>query len=189
MANHISNYLEIRNSNPAVLAYMEWVFERIDGQYDTGTEELAKKVYGEEYPAEYNRGWVIDNCGAKWFNGIIDESGDDYINIQMESAWDPPSDWIVRLTEKLLSIKNDIIITNTYEDEAYNFVGVQLCAKFEEKHTLIDMDNYDLEKIWDDDEMRDALYDEQYAVKEVLLTDYTEKLKEMGKNNGEYSLK
>jgi len=186
MANHITNYIEIRNSNPSVLAEVEKIFKTKEGQYDTDTEQLAQGVYGDEYPGEYERSWIIENCGAKWFHGMIDEGGEDYINIQMESAWDAPSEWVVKLTEKLVAIKSDIIITNTYEDEGYNFVGVHLCAKHEDEHLQLDMEEYDLEKVWDDDDVRDRLYDDQYTLKDELLANYAELLLDMEKNPADY---
>jgi hypothetical protein len=186
MANHISNSIQIKNGNASVLKEVERVFHTNEGEYDVGTEELAQRVYGDEYPGEYERSWIVENCGAKWFNGTLEEAEEDYISIQIESAWDPPSDWIVKLTEKLVVIKEDVIVINTYEDEGFNFVGVHLCAKHEDEHMQLDMDKYDLENIWENDDERDRLYDDQAELRDELESDYASTLLDMKENPEDY---
>jgi hypothetical protein len=160
MANHIENYIRVENANEDVLNEIKRVFQIEEGDYQVHTEDLAKRVFGEDAPQEYDRGWYCDECGAKWLNGCIEDDDLDEIRILMTSAWDPINGWVERFAQNLRKIKEDVVVHNTFEDEGYNFAGVYYTAKEYDDCEWVDIDEYDIEKIWEDDDVREQYHDE-----------------------------
>ena len=66
MANHMETYINIKNGDIKVAEKLKEIFTPPEGDYETSTEDLYKRLYGDEAPEEYDRGWVCDNLGAKW---------------------------------------------------------------------------------------------------------------------------
>jgi hypothetical protein len=160
MANHIENYIRVENANEDVLNEIKRVFQIEEGDYQVHTEDLAKRVFGEDAPQEYDRGWYCDECGAKWLNGCIEDDDLDEIRILMTSAWDPINGWVERFAQNLRNIKEDVVVYNTFEDEGYNFAGVYYTSKEYDDCEWVDIDEYDIEKIWEDDDVREQYHDE-----------------------------
>ena len=52
MANHIENFIQIENSNAEVQKEVQRVFQTKEGEWEVDTEELAKRVFGENAPEE-----------------------------------------------------------------------------------------------------------------------------------------
>ena len=77
MANHIENYITIENSNEEVLKEVQRVFKLEEGEWEVDTETLAKRVFGDDAPEEYDRGWYCEECGAKWLYGSIEDDSDE----------------------------------------------------------------------------------------------------------------
>src|SRR5210317_1405347 len=115
MANHIENWIIIENGNEEVLSEIKRIFECEEGQYETHTEDLAKRVFGDDTPEEYDREWYCEMCGAKWFHGYIESDDMEEITINITSAWAPINSWLERLSLNLQKIKEDVIIYNQFE--------------------------------------------------------------------------
>jgi len=49
-------------------------------------------------------------------------------------------------------------------DEGFNFAGVYFTAKYYDDVEWVDVDSYDLEKIWEDDEIMDEYRDELHQI-------------------------
>ena len=160
MANHVENFIKIRNADENVLNEIKRIFEyEVENTYKTiHTEELAQRVYGEEAPVEYDRQWYCEKCGAKWFYGNVEDWDVNDISINITSAWDAINPWLDRLSVNLVAIKEDVVIENTFEDEGCNFFGVAYYSKeySDEEYLDEDVDGY---KFWDDDEYRDGIYE------------------------------
>jgi hypothetical protein len=123
MANHVTNWIRI-NANPDAL---EWIKTSIGEGHKEG-EELIAAVF-KEYPTEYDRGWVTDNCGAKWLYGDADYTDDETVFINITSAWDPVDGWISELAKRLYEIDPETTIRSRFYDEAMNFAGVSFVSK------------------------------------------------------------
>ena len=173
MANHVSNRIVISNINNDILDEVNRIFKKAEGEYEVGTEELAKRVFGEDAPEEYDRGWYCDNCGAKWMHGyaeLEEYDGMDEICIEITSAWDSINGWVYRLFQNLSKINESVIIMNTFEDEGYNFAGVYYTSKeHEDECEWIDMDEHDVNIMFGDDVEQseianDKFYDAMYEL-------------------------
>ena len=160
MANHIENYIKIRNADENVLNEIKRIFEyEAESTYKTiHTEELAQRVFGEETPVEYDREWYVNKVGAKWFYGVVEDWDMEDITIDITSAWDPINGWLDRLAINLQAIKEDVIIESTFEDEGLNFMGVAYYSKEYSDEEYLDED-VDGAKFWDDDDYRGEIYE------------------------------
>lgn len=166
MANHIENYILIENSNEEVLKEVQRVFQLSEGEWEVHSEDLAKRVFGEDAPEEYDRGWYCEECGAKWLHGSIEDDSVEEPIVRITSAWDPINGWVERFAQNLRKIKEDVVIHNTFEDEGYNFAGIYYTSKEYTDCEWVDMDEYDIEKMWEDDEMIDRYNDELYQIRD-----------------------
>jgi len=186
MANHVENYIIIENSNEEVLKEVQRVFQVSEGEYDVHSEDLAKRVFGEDAPEEYDRGWYCDNCGAKWLYGSIEDDSVDEQTVRITSAWDPVNEWVERFAQNLQKIKEDVVVHNTFEDEGYNFAGVYFTSMHYMDTEWVDMDEYDVEKIWEDDDIREEYHDELHQILVEHKESYELHLKDMKENPEDY---
>ena len=184
MANHVSNYIIINNSDENVLKKVKEIFEpKTQNPFETiWTAQLVNGVFdniwsnGEE---DYDRERIIKNCGAKWFNGIISDYTDDTITLTIESARDPIMGWVEKLTEVLSNIKPDVWIQTKFEDEGYNFAGVYLTAKDYFSYEYIDIENWDVSKFLEGGDEYEAYCDELSNMMDEEVDVYFEHLKNM----------
>lgn len=154
MANHIENWIVVENSNEEVLNELKRVFATAEGEYDVWTEELARRVFGEEVPSVYDREWYETNCGSKWMHGRIEDDFDGEQHITMTSAWDAINEFVGRLAENLRKIKSDVVVYNTFEDEGYNFCGVYFTTEhYTDTEWYDPSEDYDIEELWESDEL------------------------------------
>jgi hypothetical protein len=123
MANHVTNWIRIW-TNPDGVA---WIKNAI-GEGEKETEQLIAAVF-REHPAEYDRWWVSENCGAKWFYGEADYMADEYVFMNITSAWDSVDGWISELAKRLYEIDPNTKIQNRIVDEAMNFAGISFVSK------------------------------------------------------------
>ena len=155
MANEVSNYIIVENVNTEVTEKLKEIFKpnrREDSPFDIDvmTVDLVNRVYDNIWAngnKDYNRNWVVEVCGAKWFYGHITNEEETRVSIRMVSAWDPVIGFVEKLAEVLSNIKEDIWIEHTFEDEAYWLVGVHLAAKDYTSDEQLDMDDWDVPKI------------------------------------------
>jgi hypothetical protein len=164
MANNIENYIVIENSNEEVFKEIQRVFELDEGEWEVHSENLAKRVFGEDTPKEYDRDWYCDNAGAKWLHGCIEDDSPESPSIRITSAWDPINGWVERFAKNLRKIKEDVIVHNTFEDEGYNFAGVYYSSNEYDDCEWVDIDSYDIEKIWEDDNVREQYHNELHQI-------------------------
>jgi hypothetical protein len=186
MANHIENYIIIENSNEEVLKEVQRVFQVSEGEYDVHSEDLVKRVFGEDAPEEYDRGWYCDNAGAKWLYGSIEDDSEEEQSVRITSAWDPVNEWVERFAQNLQKIKEDVVVHNTFEDEGYNFAGVYFTSMHYMDTEWVDMDEYDVEKIWEDDDIREEYHDELHQILIDHKQSYEEHLEDMKENPEDY---
>jgi len=186
MANHIENYIRIVNANEDILNEVKRVFEKGDA-YDVQTEELAQRVFGDETPLEYDREWYLNNCGAKWLYGHIEDESIEDITIEITSAWDAINKWVDRFAQNLRKIKSDAIVHNTYEDEGYNFAGVYYTSAEYDDNEGIDMGEYEDTPIWEDDDARDRYFEELSSILDMHRQCHIDTIADMVENPENYS--
>jgi hypothetical protein len=191
MANNIENYIVIQNSNEEVLKEIQRVFQPAEGEWDVHSETLVERVFGEDAPAEYDRGWYLDNCGAKWLHGNIEDDSPDEPIVRITSAWDPINGFIERLASNLRKIKSDVIVHNTFEDEGYNFAGVYYTSEEYDDTEYADIEEYDVDVFWGDDEeageeARQKLYDEMHDILDMHKQSHIDVIEDMKLNPENY---
>ena len=187
MANHIENYITVENSNEEVLKEVQRVFKLEEGEWEVDTETLAKRVFGDDAPEEYDRGWYCEECGAKWLYGSIEDDSDEEQIVRITSAWDPVNGWIERFAYNLRQIKEDVVVHNTFEDEGYNFAGVYFTSKYYDDVEWVDIEEYNVEEFWDNDELREEYHNDLYQVLLDHKEAYKNTLEDVEKNPDDYA--
>ena len=179
MANHMETYIQIKNGDDRVLEKVREIFTPNGGQYDVGTEDLMKRIFGEDAPEEYDYGWACDNLGAKWIYSEYEDSDEcEYIDLRLTSAWSVPQGLLKGLSKALYNIKEDCYICGTYEDESMDPCGAFIYAK-----DYDDIEDYDDEYDWDkeeeDDFYRENWHEKIYELKTDVEKAYLEYLKDL----------
>lgn len=185
MANTVFNYITINNAGGNVVEKIKEIFKCTseDPFETTLTVELVNALFDNIWPngsGDYDRSWVENKCGAKWFNGYVSNYGDDgTITINIESAWDPIFGWVEKLAEVLCNIKSDVWIQNRFEDEGYNFAGVHLIAKDYSSDEYIEMEDFDVDKFFEGGEEYNLYCDKLSDMMDEEVDVYFEHLKHM----------
>jgi len=182
MANSVSNLIFIKNADDNVVAKVKEIFKTNseDPFEQIWTAQLVNGVFDNVWPNgenDYDRDWAIENCGAKWFHGNMDYiDSDGTITINIESAWDPILGWVEKLGKVLTEIKSDVYIQNSFEDEGYNFAGVQLVAKDYSSEEYINMEDWDVDKFYERGEEYESYWQELINMMEEEVKGYFEYL-------------
>ena len=159
MANHVENLVRVKNCNQAVIEELKRIFSVQDDIGDTHTIELINGVFDMEMKQEdYDRSWVIDNVGAKWVFGQIEDESEDEVRIHLTSAWDAVNPLLKELCSKLICIKEDVVIESIFEDESCDPMGVAYYSSEYGSVEYLD-EEIDAHKFWEDDEYRNEVYE------------------------------
>ena len=186
MANHMETYIHIKNGDEKVLEKIREIFTPAEGEYQVDTEDLMKRIFGEDAPEEYDYGWACDNLGAKWVYSEYDDSDEcEHIHLLLTAAWSVPQGLLERLAKVLYNIKEDCYIHGSYEDESMDPSGAFLYAK-----DWDDIEDYDEEYDWDkdgeDDFYREKWHDEIYKLERDIENAYLEYLEDKKNNPEDY---
>jgi len=186
MANHMETFIHIKNGDNKVAEKLKEIFTPNEGDYDTHTEDLYKRLYGDEAPEEYDRGWVCDNLGAKWVYSEFEyDDKPEHIHLLLTSAWSVPIQMLEKLAKILTDIKEDCYICGTYEDESYDPCGAFLYAK-----DWDDIEDWDGEFDWDkyeeDDFYLENWRDEYMSLEKDIEEAYFDYLKDKEENPEDY---
>jgi len=187
MANTVFNYIIINNGDDGVVEKIKEIFQpktESDNPFETtSTVQLVNALFDNIWPnggSDYDRYWVENRCGAKWFNGCVSDYGDDgTITIHIDSAWDPIMGWVEKLAEVLSDIKPDVWIQNKFEDEGFNFAGVHLAARGYSSDEYIDMEDWNVDKFLEGGEEYHSYCDKLSNMMDEEVDVYFEHLKNM----------
>lgn len=171
MANEMTSFLTIKNGDENVAKRLQEIFTpREDGEVNAVT--ILNRVLGTNYSysnekEDWNRetDWPDNDTwekyiGPKWLYVEYDHDDDpECAHIVLRSAWSVPTEFLSFLAEDLSSIKEDCYIMGTYEDETYDPMGAFVYAKGFDDIEDYD-DEIDFDRMWDDDEYRDELWEE-----------------------------
>lgn len=159
MANHVENYIKVKNINKEVVDELERIFSEKDEIGDTGTIDLINGIFDMDWtPENYDRSWVIDNVGAKWVYGQIENETENEITIVLTSAWDAVNPLLRELCSKLICIKEDVVIENRFEDESLDPMGVAYYSSEYGSVEYLD-EEVDVYKFYEDEEYREEVYE------------------------------
>lgn len=189
MANHVENYIKVKNINKEVVDELERIFSEKDDIGDTHTIDLINGIFDMDWKDEdYDRGWVNDNVGAKWVYGQIESEYENEITINLTSAWDAVNPLLKQLCSKLICIKEDVVIENRFEDESLDPMGVAYYSSEYGSVEYLD-EEVDVYKFYEDEEYREEVYewleelmDEERRIHQEVIQELNEEREENEKN-------
>lgn len=159
MANHVTTWIEVEKASPKVFKKLKEMFETANNWDTWDSIRFHNTLYPEHTSDEYSREDFTNRMGAKWCYVEDVDCYDDSFNMTTVSAWS----WCDAAFKQLHKILNevddeDVILTATYEDEGYNFVGG---AAIKNTDDLYDYDDDTLEypENDEDDEIMEAFYE------------------------------
>ena len=174
----METHIRIKNGDITIAKKLKEIFTPIDEDYETDAHLLVNRIY-DNPPEDTDRGWMIDEVGAKWMYSSFEYDDEcEHIHLMLTSAWSVPRYFLERLAKVLSDIKKDCYIVGTYEDEGFDPIGAFLYAKDYDDIEDYD-DDIDYDKLWDDDEYMDDLYEKNYQLSFALEKCYMEYLEPM----------
>jgi hypothetical protein len=185
MANHVENYIRVKNCNQAVIDELQRIFSEKDEIGDTHTIDLVNGIFDMDWKQEdYDRGWMHEYVGSKWVYGQIEGEWDTEISINLTSAWDAVNPLLKQLCSKLICIKEDVVIENRFEDESLEPMGVAYISSVYDSVEYLD-EEVDVYKFYEDEEYRDEVYemleqlmDEERRIHQEVLDELEEERKQ-----------
>ena len=159
MANHVENYIRVKNCNQAVIDELQRIFSEKDDIGDTHTIDLVNGIYDKNWTNDdYDRSWMHEYVGSKWVYGQIEGEWDTEITINLTSAWDAVNPLLKQLCSKLICIKEDVVIENRFEDEGLDPMGVAYISSVYDSVEYLD-EEVDVYKFYEDEEYREEVYE------------------------------
>lgn len=172
MANIMTTYVKVGNLNEETHKRFVDLFE--------DTEDLLShfnKIYSTEFSDydELDRDWMLENIGSKWISIECDDdlSYDDSMDLVLETAWSVPTEYLQKVVE---FIGDDVVVYGTYEDESYDPIGAFVYAV--DYDDIEDYEEVELERIHEDDDYMESMYDELYQLRDSLYESYFEVIDE-----------
>lgn len=178
MANTMTTYVKVSNLN-------EETFNKLNGLLEKDSDNTSyvdivnhvNKLYGTEFSEPDNfmdRGWMEENVGSKWFT--IECDVDEYsseVDLVIETAWTVPTEYLQKIVE---FIGGDVVVYGTYEDESYNPIGAFVYAV--DYDDIEDYEEVEHDKIFEDDDYLEEMYDGLYELRDSLYEGYREVIDE-----------
>ena len=178
MANTMTTYVKVSNLN-------EETFNKLNGLLEKDSDNTSyvdiinhvNKLYGTEFSEPDNfmdRGWMEENVGSKWFT--IECDVDEYsseVDLVIETAWSVPTEYLQKIVEY---IGGDVVVYGTYEDESYDPIGAFVYAV--DYDDIEDYEEVEHDKIFEDDDYLEEMYDGLYELRDSLYEGYREVMDE-----------
>ena len=199
MASEMTSFVTVKKANKEVYEKLKEIFTPSEGKYDVNSIELINRIYGKNFSYENEKeNWNKETdfptneewdkmMGPKWVNGeefYMDE-GDDEGTFIFRAAYAVPQQLLEGLTKVLTDIKEDCYLIGDYEHEDYDPVGVFLYSK--DWDDIEDLDHpYDSEDLWEDDELRDQMWEENSELKSDIESEYFNYLEDKKNNPEDY---
>ena len=123
MANHITTWIKVEEGSPAVYEKLKSIFNDADNWEAWDSTKFYEALYPEHAGEDYDRETFTERMGAKWCYVEWCDLSDDNFELTTISAWDWCRGAFERLHLLLHEVDEDVVLTCTFEDEGYNFVG------------------------------------------------------------------
>lgn len=180
MANTMTTYVKIVNLNEETFNKVKELFET-EGE-NSSIVNLTNHFNGlfdwEYDETDYNqREWMDENIGSKWIS--VEYNGSEYspeVDLIIESKWSVPTEYIQKVVEFLNKTDKDIVAYGTYEDEGYSPIGAFVFGY--DYDDIEDYDEVDGERMWNDDDYNEEIYNGLYSHRDSLYEAYLEVKKE-----------
>lgn len=126
MANIVDTYVSFYDVNDTLVDWIKSMTEEGEhGQKTLQTYDVLNHVYGTEFSDDTppNVDWMIEEVGSKsvHFEYLHFDKEGGQINI--ESKWSVPFEFLIKLVEMMQTICEDVYISGTYEDESFDPIG------------------------------------------------------------------
>lgn len=184
MANIMTTYVKVVNLNEETFKQIKELFEteKSDSAY-VNLFKHVNKLYGTEFnDSNLDKAWMFDNIGVKWFTIEFDQI--DYapeVEFVIESDNNVPTEYLQNLINYLTQWDKEIALYGLYEEEEYNPIGAFVYGY--EWDDIEDFDDYDSNRMWDDDDYRDEIMDRLHDHRDALYESYLEDKKEREEDN------
>jgi hypothetical protein len=177
----MTTYVKIVNLNEETFGKVKEIFETEgENSSDVNVVNHFNKLFGTEFNDTDNymgREWMDENIGSKW---ITIEFGDvEYtpeVDLTIETAWNVPTEYIQKVVEVLNELDKNIVAYGTYEDEGYSPVGDFVYGY--DYDDIEDYDDVDSDRVWEDDDYMEEMYDALYEHRDSLYESYLEVIEE-----------
>ena len=199
MASEMTSFVKVKKANKEVYQKLKEIFTPSEGKYDVNSIELINRVWGRNYSyREENENWDEEKdwpsweewdklLGPKWCNGeeFYMDDEDDEGSFILRAAYSVPQVLLEKIAKILSEIKEDCYLVGNYEHEDYDPVGAFLYAK--DWDDIEDLDSgYDSEDLWENDELRDEMWDEVNELETDIERAYFEYLEDRKNNPEDY---
>jgi len=181
MANVMRTFVEVKNYNERVVGFIKNLTTPISISDELTTIDIINRLYGTTYNWDYELkegNWPASEfmnefVGSRWINIEQDIIDDNQCRFNIETHRGVPVPFLQNLAEKLSNIKDDIYIIGTYEDEMYAPIGAFVFGKGYEDIEDYD-DTIDADRMWDDIEYQETIFNELSYHRDLLETAYLE---------------
>jgi hypothetical protein len=168
MANTMTTYVKVGSLNEETHKKFVELFEKSGDQvshfntlYETDLEDIERE-------------WMLENVGAKWINIECDDlEYHDTMELVLETAWTVPTEYLQKIVEY---IGGDVVVYGTYEDESYDPIGAFVYAV--DYDDIEDYEEVEHDKIFEDDDYLEEMYDGLYELRDSLYEGYREVMDE-----------
>ena len=123
MANDVTTWIKVENGSPEVYQKLKVIFKDADNWEAWDSTRFYEALYPEHAGEDYDREKFTERMGAKWCYVQDFDLSDDEFELTTVSAWDWCRGAFERLHLLLHGVDENVILTCTFEDEGYNFVG------------------------------------------------------------------
>ncbi len=167
MANTMTTYVKIGNLNEETHKKFVELFEEIDDLLNH-----YNKLYGTDFKSfeDIDREWMSENVGTKWLGVECDDLDyHDNMDLVIESSWAVPTQYLQKIVE---FIGGDVVVYGTYEDDGYDPIGAFVYAVGYDD--IEDYDEVETDKMFQDDDYMEEIYDGLYELRDSLYEGYLE---------------
>lgn len=189
----MQTFVKVKNCNEHILALVKELVLPKSGDVDVTTIDIINRLYDTDYEWDYelregtwpSKEFMDEFIGSKWISIQDDVHDEDSCNFIIETAWSVPIPFLQNLANKLGSFKEDCYLVGTYEDESYSPIGAFVFGK--DYDDIEDFDEeVDTDRMWDDDDYRESIFDELNYHKESLESGFIEYLVDRKNNPQDY---
>jgi len=181
MANVMTTSLTIKNLNEETFEKLKALMELEPiEKYQVDSIKSINILYEKEFNNEVipDYEFMTENVGSKWITiEPLDENFSEEVDLFIETAWSVPTGYLEKLAEYLTNLDKNIVLVGTYEDESMEPIGA-----FVYGHNYDDIEDMDVEvdydRLWEEDEYRDGIYEELYQLRDNLYEGYLEVMKD-----------
>jgi hypothetical protein len=171
MANAMTTYVKVGNLNEETHKKFVELFEKSNDQVSH-----FNTLYGTDFEdlGSLERDWMLENVGTKWMEvDCEDLEYSDTMELVLETAWSVPTEYLQKIVE---FIGGDVVVYGTYEDEAYDPIGAFVYAV--DYDDIEDYEEVEHEKMFQDDDYMEEMYDGLYELRDSLYEGYREVMDE-----------